>query len=96
MLVELVRTQTADGLRVDGALRSVDDGQVRRKPAVIVLHGVGGKSGAGLDAAVTLSVAKRPGANAIGEMRRRADRGHAALLRRAYEVAVIGLGQFGR
>jgi pimeloyl-ACP methyl ester carboxylesterase len=42
MLVELVRTQTADGLRLDGALRAVDDGRVRKKPAVIVLHGVGG------------------------------------------------------
>jgi pimeloyl-ACP methyl ester carboxylesterase len=42
MHVELVRTQTADGLRLDGALRAVNDGQVRKKPAAIVLHGVGG------------------------------------------------------
>jgi pimeloyl-ACP methyl ester carboxylesterase len=42
MHVELVRTQTADGLRLDGAFRAVSDGQVRKKPAVIVLHGVGG------------------------------------------------------
>lgn len=42
MHVELVRTQTADGLRLDGALRTVDDGRVRKQPAVIVLHGVGG------------------------------------------------------
>src|SRR5688500_10680181 len=42
MHVELVRTQTADGLRLDGALRAVNDGQVRKKPAVIVLHGAGG------------------------------------------------------
>jgi len=42
MHVELVRTQTTDGLRLDGALRAVSDGQVREKPAVMVLHGVGG------------------------------------------------------
>jgi pimeloyl-ACP methyl ester carboxylesterase len=42
MLVELVRTTTADGLRLDGALRVVDDGMVRKKPAVLVLHGVAG------------------------------------------------------
>ncbi|QDU27418.1 Alpha/beta hydrolase family protein [Anatilimnocola aggregata] len=42
MLVELVRTTTADGLRLDGALHASDDGNVRKKPAVLVLHGVGG------------------------------------------------------
>ncbi|WP_425618547.1 alpha/beta hydrolase [Anatilimnocola sp. NA78] len=42
MLVELVRTTTSDGLRLDGALRASDDGMVRKKPAVLVLHGVGG------------------------------------------------------
>jgi pimeloyl-ACP methyl ester carboxylesterase len=42
MLVELVRTTTADGLRLDGAFRAAPPGQVRQRPAVIVLHGVGG------------------------------------------------------
>lgn len=42
MLVELVRTTTADGLRLDGALRPAGEGQVRKQPTVIVLHGVGG------------------------------------------------------
>lgn len=42
MLVELVRTTTADGLRLDGAFRAAGEGQVRRKPTVIVLHGVAG------------------------------------------------------
>lgn len=42
MLVELVRTTTADGLRLDGALRAANDGMIRKKPAVLVLHGVGG------------------------------------------------------
>ncbi len=42
MLVELVRTTTADGLRLDGAFRTAGEGQVRRQPTVIVLHGVGG------------------------------------------------------
>ena len=42
MLVELVRTTTADGLRLDGAFRAAGEGQVRRQPTVLVLHGVGG------------------------------------------------------
>jgi pimeloyl-ACP methyl ester carboxylesterase len=42
MHAELVRTQTADGLRLDGAFRHIEDGQVRKKPVVLVLHGVGG------------------------------------------------------
>lgn len=42
MHVELVRTQTADGLRLDGALQAVQDGRVRQQPAFLVLHGVGG------------------------------------------------------
>lgn len=42
MLVDLVRTTTADGLRLDGAFRSAGEGQVRRQPTVIGLHGVGG------------------------------------------------------
>jgi len=42
MLAELVRTTTADGLRLDGAFRAAGEGQVRRQPTVIVLHGVGG------------------------------------------------------
>lgn len=42
MLVELVRTTTTDGLRLDGAFRAASEGQVRRQPTVIVLHGVGG------------------------------------------------------
>lgn len=42
MLVELVRTTTSDGLRLDGAFRAAGEGQVRQRPAVIVLHGVGG------------------------------------------------------
>jgi pimeloyl-ACP methyl ester carboxylesterase len=42
MLVELVRTTTADGLRLDGAFRAAGEGQVRRQPTVIVLHGVAG------------------------------------------------------
>lgn len=42
MLVELVRTTTADGLRLDGALRAAGEGRVRQQPTVIVLHGVGG------------------------------------------------------
>jgi pimeloyl-ACP methyl ester carboxylesterase len=42
MLAELVRTTTADGLRLDGAFRAAGEGQVRRRPTVIVLHGVGG------------------------------------------------------
>lgn len=42
MLVELVRTTTSDGLRLDGALRAANAGQVRQQPTVLVLHGVGG------------------------------------------------------
>lgn len=42
MLVELVRTTTSDGLRLDGAFRAAGVEQVRQQPAVIVLHGVGG------------------------------------------------------
>jgi pimeloyl-ACP methyl ester carboxylesterase len=42
MLVELVRTTTADGLRLDGALSAAGAGQVRQLPTVLVLHGVGG------------------------------------------------------
>jgi pimeloyl-ACP methyl ester carboxylesterase len=57
MLVDLLRTTTADGLRLDGALHSANPAPSRRAPAVDVLlclHGVGSSFyGSSLFAAIT-------------------------------------------